>query len=71
MSSMLNKTFLASPFIDMKNCMEQCFTGRDGGGRSASDWQEMDYILAAFTHAVLVDSDHTVIITDLQGKLHE
>ncbi|KIJ53425.1 hypothetical protein M422DRAFT_242580 [Sphaerobolus stellatus SS14] len=65
--SMLNKMFLASPFIDMKNCVERCFTGRDGGGRSASDWQEMDHILAAFTHAVLVDSDHTVIITDLQG----
>ncbi|KIJ29779.1 hypothetical protein M422DRAFT_268729 [Sphaerobolus stellatus SS14] len=67
--SMLNKTFLASPFIDMKNCKERRFTGRDGGGRSASDWQEMDYILSAFTHAVLVDSNHTIIITDLQDSI--
>ncbi|KIJ37128.1 hypothetical protein M422DRAFT_33964, partial [Sphaerobolus stellatus SS14] len=27
----------------------------------------MDHIITAFTHAVLVDSAHTVIITDIQG----
>ncbi|KIJ37043.1 hypothetical protein M422DRAFT_781910 [Sphaerobolus stellatus SS14] len=65
--SMLNKTFLATLILEMSNRTEFRFTGRDGGGCSPSVCTEIDHIMTAFTHSVLVDSEHTVIVADLQG----
>ncbi|KIJ49753.1 hypothetical protein M422DRAFT_246102 [Sphaerobolus stellatus SS14] len=66
--TMLYNSFLATPLIDMKGRSELRFTDKYGNyGRDPSEREEIDYILEAFTHGVLVDSDHTVIVTDIQG----
>ncbi|KIJ46756.1 hypothetical protein M422DRAFT_249481 [Sphaerobolus stellatus SS14] len=65
--TMLYDTFLAAPFLDMKDNPEIRFTNRDGYGCRDDEHDDMDDVLAAFTHLALVDSDHTVIVTDIQG----
>ncbi|KIJ40769.1 hypothetical protein M422DRAFT_256185 [Sphaerobolus stellatus SS14] len=64
--SMLYATFLAAPLLNMKGCTEVRFTDNQGKGHDMCE-EEMGQIIAAFTHAVLVDSDHMVIVTDIQG----
>ncbi|KIJ35033.1 hypothetical protein M422DRAFT_262776 [Sphaerobolus stellatus SS14] len=66
--TMLYNSFLATPLIDMKGRSELCFTVKYGYyGHDPSEHEEIGYIFEAFTHGVLVDSDHMVIVTDIQG----
>ena len=62
--SMLYKTFLTTLLLNMSS-REVQFRGHNGAARE--DQQDIDHVLAAFTHSVLVDSNHTVIVTDIQG----
>ncbi|HEV7738598.1 MAG TPA: hypothetical protein VGO47_14655 [Chlamydiales bacterium] len=62
------ETFLATKLLDFTDRHEIRFTDNEGIGRLPEEHDTMDDALAAFTHSVLVDSDHTVIVTDIQGK---
>ncbi|KIJ38229.1 hypothetical protein M422DRAFT_33372 [Sphaerobolus stellatus SS14] len=61
-------TFLATRLLDLTGRVEIRFTDLEGKlGRDVADQEEVDCIFAAFTHSVLVHSDHTMIVTDIQG----
>ncbi|KIJ29103.1 hypothetical protein M422DRAFT_269524 [Sphaerobolus stellatus SS14] len=64
--TMHNTTFFAAPFLDFTGRTEIHFTGGDGVPRDHKG--EIDDIIAAFTHSTLIDSSHTVIVTDIQGN---
>ncbi|KIJ31660.1 hypothetical protein M422DRAFT_266561 [Sphaerobolus stellatus SS14] len=65
--TMLYDAFLAAPYLEIKPGDELRFTDKYGTPARDDKANEIDDMLAAFTHSSLVDSDHTVIITDIQG----
>ncbi|KIJ53063.1 hypothetical protein M422DRAFT_243034 [Sphaerobolus stellatus SS14] len=65
--TMLNDAFLAAPFLDLSSHQELHFTNNKGAEcRYDDEIDTMDLVLAAFTHSCLVDSDYTVMVTDIQ-----
>ncbi|KIJ30747.1 hypothetical protein M422DRAFT_267688 [Sphaerobolus stellatus SS14] len=65
--TMLYDAFLAAPYLEIKPGDELRFTDKYGTPARDDKANEIDDMLVAFTHSSLVDSDHTVIITDIQG----
>ncbi|KIJ43460.1 hypothetical protein M422DRAFT_240129 [Sphaerobolus stellatus SS14] len=65
--SMLNTTFMAAPFVDFGDQSEIRYIGGDGEWRAEEFRDEMDSVLQAFVHSVLVDTAHALIVTDIQG----
>jgi len=64
---LLYNSFLALPLIDITGKFETRFTDKDGDEHTVTE--NIDDIFAAFTHAVIVHSNLTMIVTDIQGKL--
>ncbi|KIJ34013.1 hypothetical protein M422DRAFT_263969 [Sphaerobolus stellatus SS14] len=65
--SMLNTTFMAAPFVDFGDQSEIRYIRGDGEWCAEEFRDEMDSVLQAFVHSVLVDTAHALIVTDIQG----
>jgi hypothetical protein len=65
--SLVFETFLAAPLLDMSNSYtERKFSGSTVAGHSID---VVGSAIDAYAHHVLVDSDWTLLLTDLQGML--
>lgn len=65
MSSLVFKTFLAAPLLDMSSLYtERKFSGSTTAGHSID---VVGSAIDAYAHHVLVDSDGSLLLTDLQG----
>jgi len=65
--SMLYNSFLATPLLDITGRFEVRLTDHEGEPCSGHD-EDIDHIISAFTHSVIVNSNGTMIVTDVQGK---
>jgi hypothetical protein len=66
-SSLVFKTFLAAPLLDMSNLYtERKFSGSTTAGHSID---VVGSAIDAYAHHVLVDSNGALLLTDLQGIL--
>jgi hypothetical protein len=65
-SSLIFKTFLAAPLLDMSSSLyvERKFSGSTTAGRSID---VVGSAIDAYAHHVLVDSGGLLLLTDLQG----
>jgi len=66
-SSLVFETFLAAPLLDMSNLYtERKFSGSMTAGQSID---VVGSAIGAYAHHVLVDSDETLLLTDLQVNI--
>jgi hypothetical protein len=62
--SLLFRTFLAAPLLELRGATERKFSGNEVAGQNTDD---DGAVIDAFAHSVLVDSQETILLVDLQG----
>jgi myosin-heavy-chain kinase len=62
--SLLFRNFLAAPLLNLQGTTERKFSGNETAGHNTDD---EGAVIDAFAHGVVVDSQETIVLVDLQG----